>query len=211
MVSYKRKSLWTLYGHMIVYGRFLFDDVFPTQLLSYLDVVALRVDALKKGPHLVAKRIDERLAHAITFCEEMCGNVDLKQIVPGNVLDTVWMSSMQANRCRNPACCTGCASSNVLEQLNRATHSNFLSGSLLASLAAAHVDYLDFSAFPGMLVAVIGITASDICNFINGAISVMASASRSLDDQVDSVQLGHHLQRIPCGGPSSRIARRHVH
>uniref|UniRef100_A0A0K0CXZ2 RNI-like superfamily protein n=1 Tax=Angiostrongylus cantonensis TaxID=6313 RepID=A0A0K0CXZ2_ANGCA len=57
------------------------DESTATRLLSYLDVVALRIDVLKKGPRLIARRVDERLAHAITFCEEMCGNVDLQSLL----------------------------------------------------------------------------------------------------------------------------------
>ncbi|VDM60986.1 unnamed protein product [Angiostrongylus costaricensis] len=57
------------------------DETSATRLLSYLDVVALRIDVLKKGPRLIARRVDERLAHAITFCEEMCGNADLKNFL----------------------------------------------------------------------------------------------------------------------------------
>ncbi|VDM59253.1 unnamed protein product [Angiostrongylus costaricensis] len=42
--------------------------------------MALRVDVLKQGPNLTERRVDERLAQAITFCEEMCGKVDLKSL-----------------------------------------------------------------------------------------------------------------------------------
>uniref|UniRef100_A0A0K0DNZ4 RNI-like superfamily protein n=1 Tax=Angiostrongylus cantonensis TaxID=6313 RepID=A0A0K0DNZ4_ANGCA len=57
-----------------------FDETTAARLLSYLDVMELRVDVLKKRRSLTERHVDERFAEAITFCEKMCGKVDLKSL-----------------------------------------------------------------------------------------------------------------------------------
>ncbi|KAJ1365627.1 hypothetical protein KIN20_026013 [Parelaphostrongylus tenuis] len=57
------------------------DPITATRLLSYLDIVALRVDVLKRGRRLIARRVDERFVHAVKFCEDMCGNVNPKSLL----------------------------------------------------------------------------------------------------------------------------------
>lgn len=79
------------------------------QLLSYLDIVALRVDVLKRGRRLIARRVDERFAHAVAFCEEMCGTVDPKWVL-FRVIGSIWMRNwhlsliwptLEAGMCRS--------------------------------------------------------------------------------------------------------------
>lgn len=173
------------------------DQTTAVKLLSYLDIVALRVDVLKRGRRLMARRVDERFAHAVTFCEEMCGNIDpqslllcsqnpyfswcmgedsLKRLSSFRNLESLVLENMIGVEVFD-----GIKAAVDLGKLKEirmrldAKHQNEVEnilwvdvqGSLLSSLAAAHVRCLDFSAFSESPAAITAITAFDMCHFIN--------------------------------------------
>ncbi|PIO74459.1 hypothetical protein TELCIR_03536 [Teladorsagia circumcincta] len=165
-------------------------------LLSYLDIVALRVDVLKRGRRLIARRVDERFAHAVAFCEEMCGTLDpkslllcsqnpyfswcmgeesLRRLSSFRSLDSLVLENMTGTEVFS-----GIKAALDLRKLKEirmrldAKHQNEVEnilwvdvqGSLLSSLAEAHVRCLDFSAFSESPAAITSITADDMCQFI---------------------------------------------
>ncbi|CAJ0597977.1 unnamed protein product [Cylicocyclus nassatus] len=167
-----------------------------TSLMSFLDIVALRVDVLKRGRRLMARRVDERFAHAVAFCEEMCGTLDprslllcsqnpyfswclgeesLRRLSMFRNLDSLVLENMTGAEVFG-----GIKASLCLDNLKEirmrldAKHQNEVEnilwvdvqGSLLSSLAQAHVRCLDFSAFSESPAAITAITAEDMCQFI---------------------------------------------
>ncbi|KAL6725291.1 hypothetical protein Aduo_007353 [Ancylostoma duodenale] len=168
-----------------------------TSLLSFLDIVALRVDVLKRGRRLMARRVDERFAHAVAFCEEMCGTIDpkslllcsqnpyfswclgeesLRRLSSFRSLDSLVLENMTGAEVFG-----GIKASLDLGKLKEirmrldAKHQSEVEnilwvdvqGSLLISLAEAHVRCLDFSAFSESPAAITAITAADMCQFIS--------------------------------------------
>ncbi|KAK6011834.1 F-box domain protein, partial [Ostertagia ostertagi] len=146
-------------------------------LLSYLDIVALRVDVLKRGRRLIARRVDERFAHAVAFCEEMCGTLDPKSLLlcSQNPYFSWCMGEESLRRVQRYQ--SGFGSSKTQRNPNatgRETSKRSrkhpmgrrVQGSLLSSLAEAHVRCLDFSAFSESPAAITAITADDMCQFI---------------------------------------------
>ncbi|VDP09813.1 unnamed protein product [Heligmosomoides polygyrus] len=138
------------------------DAATAVSLLSYLDIVALRVDVLKRGRRLIARRVDERFAHAVAFCEEI--NLDsliLENMtsveVFGGIKAALDLRKLKEIRMR-------------LDAKHQSEVENILwidvQGSLLSSLAEAHVRCLDLSAFSESPVAITAITADDMCQFI---------------------------------------------
>lgn len=172
------------------------DAATAVSLLSYLDIVALRVDVLKRGRRLIARRVDERFAHAVAFCEEMCGTVDpkslllcsqnpyfswcmgeesLRRLSTFRNLDSLILENMTSVEVFG-----GIKAALDLRKLKEirmrldAKHQSEVEnilwidvqGSLLSSLAEAHVRCLDLSAFSESPVAITAITADDMCQFI---------------------------------------------
>ncbi|WKY02862.1 hypothetical protein Q1695_016280 [Nippostrongylus brasiliensis] len=165
-------------------------------LLSFLDVVALRVDVLKRGRRLLARRVDERFAHAVEFIEEMCGTLNpkslllcsqnpyfswcmgkesLRRLSAFRKLDSLILENMT-----EAGVLSGIKAALDLRKLKEirmrldAKHQNEVEnilwvdvqGSLLFSLAEAHMRCLDFSAFSESPSAITAINAFDMCRFI---------------------------------------------
>uniref|UniRef100_W6ND38 Cyclin F-box domain containing protein n=1 Tax=Haemonchus contortus TaxID=6289 RepID=W6ND38_HAECO len=179
------------------------DSTTVKSLLSFIDIVALRVDVLKRGRRLIARRVDERFAHAVAFCEEMCGTLDPKSLLlcSQNPYFSWCMGELSLQRLSSFRSLDSLVLENMtgaevfssikaaldLRKLKEirmrldAKHQNEVEnilwvdvqGSLLSSLAEAHVRCLDFSAFSESPAAISAITAEDMCQFIKTWRSLM--------------------------------------
>ncbi|KJH42281.1 hypothetical protein DICVIV_11727 [Dictyocaulus viviparus] len=172
------------------------DPSVAVNLLSFLEIVALRVDVLKRGRRLISRRVDERFAHAIVFCEDMCGKVDpeslllcsqnpyfswcmgeqsLKKLSSFRNLDSLVLENMTGSEVfRGIKTAVDLGKLREIRMRLDAKHQSEVEnilwvdvqGSLLTSLTAAHVRYLHFSAFSESPAAITAITAADMCHFI---------------------------------------------